>query len=656
MRCAPSLAYGSSWHRVLNRASRKPVNEVFRPELDLLPNRKASVMRTMLGQKSGAPEGAQAAAAAALGELPEWNLNDLYAGIHAPELQADLDRAARDAAAFESRWKGTLAGEAEKAGEGRLGEALRDFEALEELIGKIASYGGLVYAGDTSDPQRAKLYGDIQEKMTDASAHLLFFALELNLIDEALIQQAMDADPAFGHYRPWILDLRKDRPFQLEDRIEQLFHEKSITGRGAWNRLFDETMTDLRFDIDGEELTLEPTLNRLQDADGAVRQRAAEALAATFGQNLRTFTLITNTLAKDKEISDRWRGFQDIADSRHLANRVEKSVVDALATAVHEAYPRLSHRYYQMKARWLGMDAMNHWDRNAPLAETPQATIGWDQAKDTVLSAYGRFSPEMADIARTFFDRNWIDAPVRPGKTPGAFAHPTVPSAHPYVLLNYMGKPRDVMTLAHELGHGVHQVLAAAQGPLMASTPLTLAETASVFGEMLTFRMLLDQTRDRRERKAMLAQKVEDMINTVVRQIAFYEFERKVHTERRNGELTSDQLGQFWLEVQAESLGPAVKLRDGYETFWTYIPHFIHSPFYVYADAFGDCLVNSLYAVYQNAERGFQDKYFEMLKAGGTKHHSELLKPFGLDATDPKFWQIGLSVISGLIDELEALD
>ena len=656
MRCAPSLAYGSSWHRVLNRASRKPVNEVFRPELDLLPNRKASVMRTMLGQKSGAPEGAQAAAAAALGELPEWNLNDLYAGIHAPELQADLDRAARDAAAFESRWKGTLAGEAEKGGEGRLAEALRDFEALEELIGKIASYGGLVYAGDTSDPQRAKLYGDIQEKMTDASAHLLFFALELNLIDEALIQQAMDADPAFGHYRPWILDLRKDRPFQLEDRIEQLFHEKSITGRGAWNRLFDETMTDLRFDIDGEELTLEPTLNRLQDADGAVRQRAAEALAATFGQNLRTFTLITNTLAKDKEISDRWRGFQDIADSRHLANRVEKSVVDALATAVHEAYPRLSHRYYQMKARWLGMDAMNHWDRNAPLAETPQATIGWDQAKDTVLSAYGRFSPEMADIARTFFDRNWIDAPVRPGKTPGAFAHPTVPSAHPYVLLNYMGKPRDVMTLAHELGHGVHQVLAAAQGPLMASTPLTLAETASVFGEMLTFRMLLDQTRDRRERKAMLAQKVEDMINTVVRQIAFYEFERKVHTERRNGELTSDQLGQFWLEVQAESLGPAVKLRVGYETFWTYIPHFIHSPFYVYAYAFGDCLVNSLYAVYQNAERGFQDKYFEMLKAGGTKHHSELLKPFGLDATDPKFWQIGLSVISGLIDELEALD
>ncbi len=599
---------------------------------------------------------AEARGAVLLDNLPEWDLADLYSGIAAPELKSDVERAERDAIAFESRWKGTLAAAAGKGAAGGLGEAMRGFEALEELIGRIASYAGLVYASDTSDPQRAKLYGDIQEKMTDASSHLLFFALELNLVDDALILKALDADPGFGHYRPWVLDLRLDKPYQLEDRIEQLFHEKSVTGRGAWNRLFDETMTDLRFDIDGEELTLEPALNKLQDPNGEVRRKASEALAATFRKNLRTFTLITNTMAKDKEISDRWRGFQDIADSRHLANRVERSVVDALASAVRDAYPRLSHRYYRMKARWLGMEVMNHWDRNAPLPETPQATIGWDEAKNTVLAAYQRFSPDMAEIARSFFDRNWIDAPVRPGKSPGAFAHPTVPSAHPYVLLNYMGKPRDVMTLAHELGHGVHQVLAGGQGALMASTPLTLAETASVFGEMLTFRSLLDQTTDKRERKAMLAQKVEDMINTVVRQIAFYEFERKVHTERKNGELTSDQLGQFWLEVQAGSLGPSIKLREGYETFWTYIPHFIHSPFYVYAYAFGDCLVNSLYAVYQNAERGFQEKYFAMLRAGGTKHHSELLAPFGLNASDPKFWQIGLSVISGLIDELEALD
>ena len=603
-----------------------------------------------------AKSAAARAFASGLGDLPEWNLADLYPSMDAPALKSDIQRAIADAIAFETAWKGKLAAEAANPGKGGLGRALRAYEVLDELIGRIGSYAGLIYAGDTSDPQRAKLYGDVQEKLTDAGSHLLFFALELNLVDDALILAALDADAGFGHYRPWVLDLRKDKPYQLEDRVEQLFHEKSVTGRGAWNRLFDETMTDLRFTVDGEELTLEPTLTRLQDADGEVRRKAAEALAATFKENLRGFTLITNTLAKDKEISDRWRGFQDIADSRHLANRVEREVVDALAGAVRDAYPRLSHRYYAMKAKWLGMDQMNHWDRNAPLPETPKATIGWEDAKHTVLSAYHQFSPDMAEIARTFFDRNWIDAPVRPGKAPGAFAHPTVPSVHPYVLLNYMGKPRDVMTLAHELGHGVHQVLAGAQGPLMASTPLTLAETASVFGEMLTFRSLLDQTRDRRERKAMLAQKVEDMINTVVRQIAFYEFERKVHTERRNGELTSDKLGQFWLEVQAESLGPAIRLREGYETFWTYIPHFIHSPFYVYAYAFGDCLVNSLYAVYQNAERGFQEKYFEMLKAGGTKHHSELLKPFGLDASDPKFWQTGLGVISGLIDELEALD
>ena len=611
-------------------------------------------MRIFSPQRKGAAAAAQAKAA--LGDLPEWNLADLYPSMDAPELKADIERAGAESVAFEARWKGKLAGEAEKGAAGQLGIALRDFETLEELIGRVASYAGLVYAGDTSDPQRAKLYGDIQEKMTDASAHLLFFALELNLIDDALIEKALEADPIFGHYRPWVIDLRKDKPYQLEDRIEQLFHEKSITGRGAWNRMFDETMTELRFDVGGEEMLLEQTLNRLQDPDGAVRKQASEALAATFRKNLRTFTLVTNTLAKDKEISDRWRGFEEIADSRHLANRVEREVVDALAAAVREAYPRLSHRYYRMKAKWLGMDRMNFWDRNAPLPETPKALISWPDARETVLSAYAGFAPEMAEIARRFFDEEWIDAPVRPGKAPGAFAHPTVPSAHPYVLVNYMGKPRDVMTLAHELGHGVHQVLAGGQGALMAQTPLTLAETASVFGEMLTFRALLDKTKDKRERKAMLAQKVEDMINTVVRQIAFYEFERKLHTARKEGELTSDQIGELWLSVQEESLGPAIRISEGYENWWTYIPHFIHSPFYVYAYAFGDCLVNSLYAVYQNAEPGFQQKYFELLKAGGTKHHSELLAPFGLDATDPSFWSKGLSMIEGLIDELEALD
>ena len=605
-----------------------------------------------------APANAASAAdkQAALGHLPEWDLTDLYPSMDSPALEADLARAATQAQAFEARWKGRLEEAAGKTGDEGLGAAITGYEALEELLGRIMSYAGLVYTGDTSDPKRAKFYGDLSQKITDASTHLLFFALELNRIPDGRIEAALAADTAFARYRPWILDLRKDRPYQLEDRVEQLFHEKSLTGHGAWNRLFDETITTLRFTIDGEDLPIEPTLNRMQDADPEVRRKAAEAIAQTLGAHARTFTLITNTLAKDKEISDRWRGFEDIADSRHLANRVEREVVDALASAVREAYPRISHRYYAMKAKWLGMEKLNHWDRLAPLPETPRAVIPWDDARQTVLNAYGGFAPEMAEIAGRFFDRNWIDAPARPGKSPGAFAHPTVPSVHPYVLLNYQGRPRDVMTLAHELGHGVHQVLAGEQGALMASTPLTLAETASVFGEMLTFRSLLDATTEKRERKAMLAQKVEDMIGTVVRQIAFYEFERRIHTARRDGELTSEQIGQIWVEVQGESLGPSVVLHPGYETFWAYVPHFIHSPFYVYAYAFGDCLVNSLYAVYQNAESGFQQKYFDMLRAGGTKHHSELLAPFGLDASDPGFWAKGLSVIEGLIDELEAME
>jgi oligoendopeptidase F len=393
----------------------------------------------------------------------------------------------------------------------------------------------------------------------------------------------------------------------------------------------------------------------MQDPKEERRKAASDALAKVFKENLRTFALITNTLAKDKEISDRWRGFKDIADSRHLANRVEPEVVEALVTAVRESYPRLSHRYYKLKAKWFGKDQLNHWDRNAPLPKVEQRVIGWDEAKNTVLTAYGAFSPQMAEIAQRFFDRRWIDAPVRPGKSPGAFAHPTVPSVHPYVLMNYQGKPRDVMTLAHELGHGVHQVLAAPNGALMASTPLTLAETASVFGEMLTFRALLAKAGPL-ERKAMLAQKVEDMLNTVVRQIAFYWFERKLHTERRQGELTAEQINELWMSVQGESLGPAIRLGPGYETFWAYIPHFVHSPFYVYAYAFGDCLVNSLYAVYEKAEAGFAERYLAMLAAGGTKHHAELLAPFGLDARDPKFWQNGLGLIDQMITEIERLD
>ncbi|SFL80629.1 oligoendopeptidase F [Bradyrhizobium sp. NFR13] len=589
------------------------------------------------------------------GKLPEWNLADLYTAIDAPEIAGDLDKIDAECAAFEADYKGKLAEETAKPGGGVwLAGAVRRYEAIDDLAGRLGSYAGLIHAGDSVDPAISKFYGDVSERITAASVHLLFFSLELNRIDDAVIEQAMQT-PELGHYRPWIEDSRKDKPYQLEDRVEQLFHEKSQTGYGAFNRLFDQTIAGLRFKLGGKELAIEPTLTMLQDRAPAKRKAAGQALAKTFKANERTFALITNTLAKDKEISDRWRGFQDIADSRHLNNRVEREVVDALVASVRAAYPRLSHRYYQLKARWFGKKKLAHWDRNAPLPFAPTGTIPWSDAQDMVLSAYGAFSPDMANIAKRFFTDRWIDAPVRPGKAPGAFSHPTTPSAHPYVLMNYQGKPRDVMTLAHELGHGVHQVLAARNGALMAPTPLTLAETASVFGEMLTFKRLLSQTRSVKQRQALLAGKVEDMINTVVRQIAFYSFERAVHTERRHGELTAQRLGELWLSVQTESLGPAIEIKPGYENFWMYIPHFIHSPFYVYAYAFGDCLVNSLYAVYENAQEGFAERYLAMLAAGGTKHYSELLKPFGLDAKDPTFWDGGLSVIAGMIDELEAL-
>jgi oligoendopeptidase F len=604
-------------------------------------SRKAAASKTAVKSKTG--------------KLPEWNLTDLYPGIGAPEVARDLAKMDADCVAFETDYKGKLAEFTARDGGGRwLAEAVRRYEAIDDLAGRLGSYAGLVHAGDSVDPAKSKFYGDISERLTAASTHLLFFGLELNRVDDDVIERAMQS-PELGYFRPWIEDLRKDKPYQLEDRVEQLFHEKSQSGYAAWNRLFDQTISALRFKVGGKELAIEPTLNFMQDRAGEKRKAAANALAKTFKDNERTFALITNTLAKDKEISDRWRGFKDVADSRHLNNRVEREVVDALVASVRSAYPKLSHRYYRLKAGWFKKKKLPHWDRNAPLPFAATGTIAWPEAQKMVLTAYRGFSPRMAEIAERFFTDRWIDAPVRPGKAPGAFSHPTTPSAHPYVLMNYQGKPRDVMTLAHELGHGVHQVLAAKNGALMAPTPLTLAETASVFGEMLTFKRLLSQTKNAKQRQALLAGKVEDMINTVVRQIAFYTFERAVHTERKNGELTAQRIGEIWLSVQGESLGPAIEIKAGYENFWMYIPHFIHSPFYVYAYAFGDCLVNSLYAVYENASEGFAERYLDMLAAGGTKHYSELLRPFGLDAKDPKFWDGGLSVIAGMIDELETM-
>ena len=613
------------------------------------PCNVTSAPRAALAEASAAPQ-------AALGELPVWDLSDLYSSPDAPEIGRDLLRAAETARSFAERYRGKLDQLVRGANGGEaLAEAIRTYEALEDILGRVMSYAGLLYATDNTNPVHAKFYGDMQERVTRISTDLLFFALELNRLDEAVLSSAIE-EPGLSHYQPWLRDLRDMRPYQLADDLETLLHEKSVSGRAAWNRLFDETLSRLTFNVDGKMLTVEAALNLLSDKAPARRKSAAEALAKTFSENIATFTLVTNTLAKDKEIEDRWRGFKDIADARHIANRVEAEVVAALVDAVQRSYSELSHRYYRLKARWLGLERLEYWDRNAPLPETDDRIVTWAEAKETVLSAYRGFAPDMADIANRFFDRGWIDAPLRPGKATGAFAHPTVPSSHPFVLVNYQGKTRDVMTLAHELGHGVHQVLAARQGALMADTPLTLAETASVFGEMLTFRKLLANTSDPRRRKAMIAAKVEDMLNTVVRQIAFYTFERRLHSARREGELTAADIGRIWLDVQAESLGPAFHFAEGYETYWCYISHFIHAPFYVYAYAFGDCLVNSLYAVYEQAQEGFADRYLAMLAAGGTLRHKELLAPFGLDASKPDFWDKGLSVIRGLIDELERME
>ena len=588
------------------------------------------------------------------GDLPDWDLSDLYPSADGPEFAADMVELERACAAFAKTYEGRL-GRQDAAG---LLACVREYERIEVIAGRLMSFAGLRYYQNTIDPERAQFMGNAQDKVTNATTPLVFFSLEFNRLDDDHLARLIAANADLARYKPVFDRMRAMRPHQLSDELEKFLHDESVVGASAWNKLFDETMAGLMFAVEGEpeELNLEATLNLLTDPVRSRREAAAQALAGVFEKNIKLFARVHNTLAKEKEIHDRWRKMPSPQYGRHLSNHVEPEVVEALRNAVVAAYPKLSHRYYRLKAKWMGLDKLQVWDRNAPLPiETPK-TVDWVEARKTVTEAYAAFDPRMADLAKPFFDKGWIDAGVKPGKAPGAFAHPTVTTVHPYVMLNYLGKPRDVMTLAHELGHGVHQVLAAGQGELLSSTPLTLAETASVFGEMLTFRKLLDGAKTPAEKKTLLAGKVEDMINTVVRQIAFYDFECKLHAARAEGELTPEDINALWMSVQAQSLGDAFEFMDGYETFWAYIPHFVHSPFYVYAYAFGDGLVNALYAAYAGGLPNFQDKYFAMLEAGGSKHHKDLLAPFGLDLSDPAFWDKGLSMIAGFIDELEAME
>lgn len=586
------------------------------------------------------------------GDLPNWDLSDLYESSDADQLHKDMAWLEGECADFATSYEGKLA----DLSADELLNAVRRYEKIDMIAGRIMSFAGLRYYQNTTDGERAQFMSNCQDSITNFTTPLVFYGLEFNRLDDAHLASLLAQNADLARYKPVFDRIRAMKPYQLSDELEKFLHDQSVVGAAAWNRLFDETIAGLEFEIEGETVNIESALNLLTDPDGARREAASRELARVFDKNIRTFARIHNTLAKEKSVEDKWRGMETPQTGRHLSNHVEPEVVEALRDAVVAAYPKLSHRYYALKAKWLGLEKMQTWDRNAPLPQDDPTPVNWETAQRTVMEAYADFDPRMADLAEPFFTKGWIDAAVKPGKAPGAFAHPTVTDAHPYVMLNYLGKPRDVMTLAHELGHGVHQVLAAEQGELLSSTPLTLAETASVFGEMLTFRKLLDAAKTQAERKTLLAGKVEDMINTVVRQIAFYDFECKLHAARAEGELTPDDINALWMSVQAASLGPVFEFQDGYETFWAYIPHFVHSPFYVYAYAFGDGLVNALYAVFEESGAEFQDKYFDMLRAGGSKHHKELLAPFGLDASDPAFWDKGLSMISAMIDELEAME
>lgn len=597
------------------------------------------------------PKAASATAAVAA-VLPEWDLSDFYSSQDSSALKADLAKLEKACGAFAKAYEGRVAA-LDGAG---LGKAIAAYEDIQELMGKIGSYAQLRFAKNMSDPAIAQFYQNMQEKLTVLSSRTLFFTLAINKLDEKKLAQNLK-NPALKRYSSWLRDVRSFAPYQLSDELEKLLLEKNVSGRAAWVRLFDETINGLTFPYDKKQLSSTEIFHLLSDKSAATRKKAAIAIGKVFGEHAAIFTLITNTLAKDKEIEDQWRGFKHPISSRNVSNYIEDEVVEALLTAVRRSYPKLSHRYYTLKAGWFGQKKLDYWDRNAPLPGDADRSYTWPEARELVLTAYGNFSKELARQGKQFFDKPWIDAAVTPGKSPGAFAHPTVPCVHPYLLVNFQGKSRDVMTLAHELGHGVHQVLSAGQGTLMSDTPLTLAETASVFGEQLTFREMVRREKDAKRKKRLIAGKVEDMLNTVVRQVAFCEFEKRLHAERRSGELTTQRIGEIWMAVQSESLGSGIALHGDYKHYWMYIPHFIHSPFYVYAYAFGDCLVNSLYGVYEKEKKrgaaaSFEKKYLAMLAAGGTLRHKELLAPFGLDATKPAFWQEGLDVIASFIEEL----
>ncbi len=587
-------------------------------------------------------------------EAPLWDLSDLYSARDDARVAADLDRGRALVGELDGLKGQLIAARTEPAilGE-RLDRAIRLYEQASEVLGGLGAFAFLAASTDRNDAAAQGFEADIREKMTAIATPTVWLTLETNALEEAEVEAALAAHAGAARWRPWLRRVRAMKPHELPEQLETFMAER-VPIQAQWPRLFDETLAAMRVKAGKDELTLAEALNQLSDPKAARRKAAAEGLSEGLAARTQTLSLVLNTVAADKALEDRWRGFKRPADSRHLANEVDGESVDAMAEAVAAAYPRLSHRYYALKARAMGKPTLDHWDRNAPIEKTAPRLYDWSQGRDLVLESFSDLGGEFADRAGRFFANPWIDGRARPGKQSGAYAHPVTADRHPYVFLNWMGERRDVLTLAHELGHGVHQTLAAEKGTLLADTPLTLAETASIFAEGLTFDRLLAACTPA-EQRGLLAGRIEDGLNTVVRQIAFHRFETRFHDERASGEVSVDRIGEIWLEELGASLGPAVTLNAGYEHWWSYVSHFVHSPFYVYAYAFGDLLVAALMETRAKDPAGFTPLYRELLAAGGTRTYVEALKPFGLNPRDPAFWTIGTKRLEGLIDRFEAL-
>ena len=586
--------------------------------------------------------------------LPIWDLSDLYNGADDPKIEADFASGANNVKELAKLQGAFLSarGNAERLGL-LIDQAASLYERAMDDIGGALAYAGLSSAIDRENPIISKLQSDLGTQAAMISADSLYLSLELNKLEDWEIEQALKATPKAQKWRPWLRRIRASRPHELTPDLERLLLER-MPAVSQWTRLFDETLARMRAKVGKEQLTLNDALTRLSSPQPAVRKAAAQGLTTALREVAPVLALSLNTLAFEKQVEDRWRKYADPAASRHLANEVDKDAVDAMADAVGESYATLSHRYYALKARIMGRKQLDFWDRNAPLTQDVQKTYGWEEAKAIVLASFRQMGPEFENRAKIFFDKPWIDAQPRPGKTSGAFAHPVTANRHPYVLLNFSGDRREVLTLAHELGHAVHQTLCQPLGSILADTPLTLAETASIFAEGLVFEHLV-ATASLEEKKALLAGKIEDGLNTVIRQIAFHRFEEKFHAARQEGEVSVDQINAIWLDVMGASLGPAIKLNDGYEVYWSYVGHFVNSPFYVYAYAFGDLLVSALMEKRREDPAGFTPGYQALLAAGGTKTYVDALAPFGMNPRDKAFWKMGCARLEGLIDAFEAL-